>query len=112
MIGASAAAGQVDRVARLARVVVPNVPHHLSQGGNHREDVLFDDADRQRYLALLAEQAEAELRRHTKTGRPCGSDRFVQKLQALLGRFLTPAKRGRKPAEPARKRKPGAKKTK
>jgi len=46
-------------MARLARVVVPNVPHHLTQRGNRREDVFFDDAGRQRYLGLPAEQVEA-----------------------------------------------------
>ena len=40
---------------RLARVVIPNCPHHVTQRGNRREDVFFGDADRQRYLALLGE---------------------------------------------------------
>ena len=37
---------------RMARVVVPGVPHHVTQRGNRREDVFHTDADRQRYLAL------------------------------------------------------------
>ena len=40
---------------RMARVVVPGLPHHLTQRGNRREDVFFDDRDRQRYLQLLFE---------------------------------------------------------
>ena len=43
-------------MARLARVVVPGVPHHLTQRGNRRQDVFFTDADRRKFLTLLAEQ--------------------------------------------------------
>lgn len=39
---------------RIARVVVPNMPHHITQRGNRREDVFFSDDDRRRYLDLLA----------------------------------------------------------
>jgi putative transposase len=39
----------------MARVVVPGLPHHLTQRGNRREDVFFDDGDRQHYLHLLIE---------------------------------------------------------
>ncbi len=43
-------------MARLARVVVPGVPHHLTQRGNRKGDIFFDDSDRRRFLAFLAEQ--------------------------------------------------------
>jgi len=43
-------------MARLARVVAPGVPHHLTQRGNRRQDVFFSDADRRKFLSLLAEQ--------------------------------------------------------
>jgi putative transposase len=36
------------------------------------------------------------IRRHTSTGRPCGSPQFVERLETVLGRRLRPAKRGRK----------------
>lgn len=39
----------------MARVVIPGVPHHVTQRGNRREQVFFTDADRQRYLQLLLE---------------------------------------------------------
>lgn len=32
-------------MARLARVVVPGLPHHVTQRGNHREKVFFGDDD-------------------------------------------------------------------
>ena len=44
-------------MARLARVVVPGVPHHLTQRGNRREDVFFGDVGRECFLALLAKYA-------------------------------------------------------
>jgi len=38
---------------RLARVVYPNIPYHITQRGNRREDVFFCDEDYVFYLALL-----------------------------------------------------------
>jgi len=43
---------------RLARIVIPGVPHHVVQRGNNRQDVFFVDDDRRAYLALLNEHAE------------------------------------------------------
>jgi putative transposase len=42
-------------MARLVRIVVPGIPHHVTQRGNRRQDVFFDDADYRTYLALLAD---------------------------------------------------------
>lgn len=42
---------------RQARVVVPGLPHHLTQRGNRGMDVFFSDADRQRYLLWLGKYA-------------------------------------------------------
>jgi putative transposase len=42
---------------RLARKVFANLPHHITQRGNRREDVFFDDKDRQTYLTWLGEYA-------------------------------------------------------
>jgi putative transposase len=38
---------------RLARIVVPLVPHHLIQRGNRRQNVFFSDEDKTYYLRLL-----------------------------------------------------------
>ena len=43
---------------RVARIVVPGCPHHMTQRGNNRQDVFFVDDDRRVYLEILAEQAE------------------------------------------------------
>jgi len=46
-------------MARLARVVVPGYPHHITQRGNRRLPTFFSDADYEAYLALMAEQCAA-----------------------------------------------------
>ena len=43
---------------RVARIVVPGVPHHVTQRGNNRQTVFFSDDDRRFYLALLKENSE------------------------------------------------------
>jgi putative transposase len=42
---------------RIARVVIPGLPHHVTQRGNNRQDVFFVDDDRRTYLKLLAQQS-------------------------------------------------------
>ena len=44
---------------RLARTVFASLPHHSTQEGNRREDVFFDDEDRQAYLKWLGEYGVA-----------------------------------------------------
>jgi putative transposase len=41
-------------MARLARLVVPQVPHHVTQRGNRCQQVFFSDADYAGYRALVA----------------------------------------------------------
>jgi putative transposase len=38
----------------MARVVVPGIPHHITQRGNRRQRVFFRDEDYQEYLNLLS----------------------------------------------------------
>ncbi|MDZ7749721.1 MAG: transposase [Halofilum sp. (in: g-proteobacteria)] len=42
-------------------------------------------------------RSEEILRLHTRTGRPLGSDEFVEQIEAATGRVLRPKRRGRKP---------------
>ena len=42
-------------MARLARLVVPGLPHHITQRGTRRQPVFFQDADYHAYKTLLAE---------------------------------------------------------
>lgn len=44
-------------MARLARVVIPGIPHHITQRGNRRERTFFEDGDYALYLDLLADAA-------------------------------------------------------
>ena len=41
---------------RVARIVIPDCPHHVTQRGNNRQDVFFVDDDRRTYLELLGEE--------------------------------------------------------
>jgi putative transposase len=43
---------------RLARVVIPQFPHHVTQRGNARRDVFFNPQDRQVYLGLLRQYSK------------------------------------------------------
>ena len=42
-------------MSRLARVVAPGAPHHVTQRGNYRQDIFYSDEDRTTYLGLLVE---------------------------------------------------------
>ena len=47
-------------MTRLARIVVPGFPHHVTQRGNRREPIFFEDGDQEIYRDLLAEQTRKE----------------------------------------------------
>lgn len=42
-------------MARMARVVIPGYPHHVTQRGNRRQRVFFSDEDYLHYIDLLVE---------------------------------------------------------
>src|SRR5438067_9129101 len=44
-------------MARLARLVLPGLPHHVTQRGNRRQQTFFEDGDYALYRDLLAEAA-------------------------------------------------------
>ena len=103
-------------MARLARVVAPGYPHHVTQRGNRRMQTFFGEDDLlvkvapmleivgrrmpdwQAYLALeTPAETIRRLRLHERTGRPLGEAGFVAKLERLLGRPLARRKPGPKP---------------
>lgn len=42
-------------MARIARIVIPGYPHHVTQRGNRRQKTFFHDSDYQLYRYLMAE---------------------------------------------------------
>jgi putative transposase len=46
-------------MARLARLVIPGLPHHVTQRGNGRAQTFFSDADYRLYRDLLAQSCRA-----------------------------------------------------
>jgi putative transposase len=42
---------------RVARIVIPGLPHHVTQRGNNRQDVFFTDDDRRLYLKTLKSES-------------------------------------------------------
>lgn len=42
---------------RTARIIVPGAPHHVTQRGNRREPIFFEDGDQAIYLRILSAQA-------------------------------------------------------
>jgi putative transposase len=47
-------------MARLARVVVPGYPHHVTQRGNRRQQTFFCEDDYRDYKTLLATWCKKE----------------------------------------------------
>src|SRR5208337_4375564 len=47
-------------MARLARVIAPGMPHHVTQRGNTKQETLFGEEDYQHYLELMAQFCRAE----------------------------------------------------
>ncbi len=45
-------------MARIARVVIPGIPHHLTQRGNRRMQTFFSDDDYREYIALMADSCQ------------------------------------------------------
>lgn len=44
-------------MARLSRIVLPGIPHHVTQRGNGRQAVFFEDGDYELYRDLLGQSA-------------------------------------------------------
>lgn len=42
----------------MARIVIPNIPHHITQRGNRSQKVFFSDKDKSFYLDLLHKHAQ------------------------------------------------------
>jgi len=60
-------------MARIAGVVAPGLPHHVTHPGNGRLKGFP--------LGGASEEEIERMRRHERTGRPLGNDGFVGKLE-------------------------------
>jgi putative transposase len=45
----------IPGMARIARIIVPDTPHHITQRGNRRQQTFFGEADYREYIALMAQ---------------------------------------------------------
>ena len=45
-------------MARMARVVLPNYPHHITQRGVRSMEIFHTDDDRHQYLRLIRQQGD------------------------------------------------------
>ena len=90
-------------MAGLARIVVPDVQHHVTQRGNRRQEVFFGEEGYAAYLTLIVESCAREGVRclavdaRRQTGRPWGDAAFVKRLEELTSRVPTRRKPGPKP---------------
>ena len=84
-------------MARIARIVAPGYPHHITQRGNRRQQTFFNEEN---YLAYLEEDWKSFLiktidtetietfRKHERTGRPIGDKGFIEKMEKVTDRHL------------------------
>jgi putative transposase len=82
---------------RVPRFVVPGLPHHITQRGNYRQPVFFNDADRHFFLRRLikrAKQYEIEvmawclmINHFHLIATPGRRDSFALGLRALLAEY-------------------------
>ena len=95
----------------MARIVVPGSPHHVTRRGNRCQRTLFRRDDVlvkakpllkpvPRWAKHLSADADQEtirqLHLHEATGRPVGSDRFLARMERIVGRLPRPRRPGRK----------------
>jgi putative transposase len=43
---------------RIARIVIPDLPHHITHKGNNKQDIFFVEDDRHAYLDILKDNCE------------------------------------------------------
>ena len=86
-------------MARLPRVVIVDVPHHVTQRGNARQVILTSDADRVTYLELLRQYSELHglsllgyclMSNHVHLiATPRATDAMAQTLKQTHGRYAS-----------------------
>ena len=57
----------------------------MTQRGNRRQQIFFNDEDYGTYPATLKDFPTCRVRKHERTGRSLGGDFFVEKLETASG---------------------------
>jgi len=92
-------------MARLARIVVPHVAHHVTQRGNGLTDRALLAGVHRNWRAMLRNgleagdldaASEAAIDASGRTGRPWGDAAFIARLEAATERTLAKQKPGPK----------------
>ena len=116
-------------MTRLARLVVPHHPHHLTQRGNRRQLTFFSEthwqwssarahllgkdnklvsvepmlkrvSDWENYISFPEHKSNLKnIRLHSRTGRPQGDIQFIDKLESLMQCKIHVGKSGPKPKD-------------
>lgn len=76
-------------MARLARVIAKNLPHHITQRGNRRQNTFFCEEDYRLYIRLMAQwcnKLKVEIWAYCLM--PTTESVFSQKTAAVIGEFL------------------------
>jgi hypothetical protein len=81
-------------MARLLRMVIPDVPHHITQRGNRRERTFFEDGDYALFVDVQDKPTGVTcLTRHQKKGEQSGTD--LRLIRPRAGRRGLPPAGGR-----------------
>ena len=83
-------------MARLPRVVIPGIPHHVTQRGNGRARTFFEQGDFAASLRANFDEDEgyAALRKAERVGRPIGSPDWLSAMEERTGKVLAARRRG------------------
>ena len=91
---------------RIARIIAPGYPYHVTQRGNlsgekyslFHEPAWLDPAEQNGYVDYVKNsdtEIENAIIKATKTGRPFGTESFIDEMEFNLNRSLRPKRPGR-----------------
>ena len=85
---------------RIARIVAAGHPHHITQRGNYRQKI-FDYIEQEpkewkEFIEVPDNPDEMKgIREKTRTGRPLGTNDFIERLEGQLKRLFKLKPKGR-----------------
>jgi hypothetical protein len=86
---------------RIARLVIPGIPHHIIQRGNRRQPVFFSNEGKSFYLKIRAKLAPKPEDYQWSSARAhvISIDDFIRRLEEITGRTLMIQRPGRRTAK-------------